>query len=440
MGSLGLTASPDGKEIDLSRSVAEKTGSLRAAAESGKQFLVIDSRDARESVAWILASFASPVAAAPINPDLPKNEADSLLTSLPAQSWVRSSELPVVAPVKSSSPAQKDPAGIWALIFSSGSTGTPKGIAISGHALQSAALAHHKHLPQPAKPWLLQLPVFHIGGFSIISRAYFLGSRVAIPDRKPEIAELAGWLASGEVGGISLVPTVLYRLVQQGVSPHEALECVLLGGAPCPDDLYDQGSKLGFPLRRTYGMTEACSQIATETDHGSGMKPLPGMDVALSESGEILIDGTCLASGYFVDGSIVPLPRTGRYFATGDLGALCGGELTVIGRKSDMILSGGLNIHPLEIENRLVGRKDLVEFAAFSIPDEEWGEKLCLAVVPRNGDTFAESDILDFLRNVLDRRKVPKAVFRMEALPRTPSGKVKRWELRSFFQKNVPLA
>lgn len=429
--------SPDGANIDLRPSIELKIALLNELSALGQEILVVDSYEPVEAIGWILASFHSPVSVAPLNPALPESEKELLLQSLPAKKWVMASKLNGLTPTQRPRRA-KDLEEVWAMIFTSGSTGKPKAVALSGSALRNSAFGHKERVSSSDRPWLLNLPIFHIGGFSILSRSFFLGTRIALPAGRP-LDEIVRWITSGSVCGISLVPTILHRLVEKKISPHQELLTVLLGGAPCPDDLYERGVALGYPLRRTYGMTETSSQLATESQPRAGMALLPDMKVKISDSGEILVAGPNLALGYYADGVLIPLEILDGFFPTGDLGAFDGHVLTVTGRKSELIVSGGLNIHPFEIEAKLSTRNDLIDFAAFALPDREWGEKLCIAVVPRYPDHFKESEVLDYLKSFLDRRKVPKEVFRVSSIPRTPSGKVKRKDLSAFIQKNIPL-
>ncbi|RZA04556.1 MAG: p-hydroxycinnamoyl-CoA synthetase, partial [Proteobacteria bacterium] len=144
--------------------------------------------------------------------------------------------------------------------------------------------------------------------------------------------------------------------------------------------------------------------------------------------GEIEISSPFLAQGYYREGKLEPLPTQDGFFATGDLGFLEAGRLVVNGRRTEMIKSGGLKIFPAEIENALQGFSGLVEAAAFSIPDAEWGEAVCLVVVGENIDL---GKVRGYLEARLDRRKLPKQILLADELPRSATGKVLRADLRA---------
>jgi O-succinylbenzoic acid--CoA ligase len=212
----------------------------------------------------------------------------------------------------------------------------------------------------------------------------------------------------------SLVPTQLARALEAGLTGGAvpALRAVLLGGGPIAPALLERAASAGVPVVPTYGMTEACSQVAT------GGAPLFCTRVRISPRGEVLVAGPTVAPGALApDG----------WLHTGDLGALAAdGTLTITGRAADTIVSGGENVAPAEVEAVLEAHPAVAEAAVHARPDPEWGEAVVATVVLRAGAGASEEDLRDHVRARLAAFKVPKAVAFADALPRTASGKLLR--------------
>jgi O-succinylbenzoic acid--CoA ligase len=422
-----IFVAPGSPALEIGPELTQKANRLAAAHGEGKRFFVLAESDNRKAAEWIMASFLSPLIIVPIAPSLPKEARDRVLAQLP-DSWVEEKDLPLPAAQASSKPLEE----IWAVIFSSGSSGEPKGIALSGRALRSSAEAHARHSGN--SHWLLNLPLHHVGGFSVLSRAHFLGGEVSITATRFDSVETAAWLEKGEVRGLSLVPTTLSRLLETNAD-FTKVETVLLGGAPAEPALVERALKRSLPMRLTYGMTEHSSQIATEKAAGSGMIPLPGVEIRISGDGEILVRSPCLASGIFRGGQLEPLPGQDGFFATGDLGRFDGNALVLEGRKSDMIISGGVKVFPLEIES-LLSLPGLRDCAITSVPDAEWGERVCAALV---GDISPDT-VKSYLAEKIDGRKMPKSWVSLSHIPRSATGKILRSELRRLVKEKLDWA
>lgn len=423
----GIHDAPILIEEDLKR----RSASLGLARADGYEFLVVDNTGPLEAALWVLASFRSPLAAVPVNSKLPEEELKRQLACLPKGKWVRSSSLSKLG-AHQETVETKGMDSCWAVIFSSGSTGKAKAVAISGAALAHAAFSHKAHLNLKTASWLLQMPIFHIGGLSILSRAHFLGSDLAIPEPPVGLEDFSDWMSSGLIEGASIVPTFLHRLLEARSEYSPQLSCVLVGGAPCPESLLKKALEAGIPVRRTYGMTETSAQVATEISPNEGMRPLPGVSFALGPDGEISVHSPTLALGRYEEGELIPLALDAGAFFTGDIGFISDGVLSLCGRKSELMISGGVNVYPAEIENVFIGDAAINDCAAFSVPDPEWGERILLAVVPASRGTFFPELLQEKLNLSLDRRKHPKQVIVTESIPRTISGKVLRRELASL--------
>ncbi len=273
----------------------------------------------------------------------------------------------------------------------------------------------------PQERWLAVMPLTHVGGLTILLRSAIYATTVVIHDDFDVQAVLAELMdPSNAITLVSLVPTMLARLLDAGLQRAETLRWALLGGGPIPPGLLARAESQGVPVAPTYGMTEACSQIATFG------RPLHGVGLRLAPDGEIEVRGSVVAPGALgPDG----------WLATGDLGRLSEeGRLEIIGRKSDTIVSGGENVAPAEIEAILLEHPAVADAGVFARPDPEWGEAVCARVVLRVEQAAAEpvtlaADLRTFCRERLAAFKVPKAIEFAPELPRTPSGKLLRRQL-----------
>ncbi len=322
--------------------------------------------------------------------------------------------------------------------FTSGTTGYPKAVTLSLANLAAAASASSQRLnTQAGERWLLCLPLYHIGGLSILFRAAWDGMTVVFQPRF-EAAETARLVREEQVNLISLVPTMLYRLMhwwEQG-EVGSSLRLILLGGSATDPELLQRALVANLPVALTYGLTEAASQVCTALPElvrrkpGTVGKPLPGVEVevrnehgercAPGEVGEIWVRGLAVARGY--EGQ-PPFPE--GVLRTGDLGYLDEeGDLWVLARRGDLILSGGENVYPAEVERVLLKHPAVREVCVFALPHAEWGQQVAAAVV-KQAEVSAEA-LIQHARRFLAGYKVPRLIFFVPDLPRTPSGKLMR--------------
>lgn len=310
---------------------------------------------------------------------------------------------------------QEDPARPFAVFATSGSTGNPKGVILTLGNLMAAARAsalfldHHQ-----GDRWLAVLPLNHVGGFSILVRSMFVGGTVVLESRfDPErVASLLH-----EVEFASLVPTMLADVVSHARGPFTRLKTVLVGGGPLPVGLLDAAGAVGIPAVATYGATETAAQIATGRPGSRAVTPLPGVEIVV-EDGEIVVDGPMVSPGYWQ----MP-PRAGPY-RTGDAGEFDDdGNLTVLGRLDDMVITGGENVYPAEVERVLLSHPGVVEVAVTGVDDERWGRALHASVVAPGLD---EATLAAWARQHMAGYKVPKQWEFLLQIPRTDLGKPKR--------------
>jgi O-succinylbenzoic acid--CoA ligase len=305
------------------------------------------------------------------------------------------------------------PPGTRTVILTSGTTGEPKPVYLTAANHEASAIASAWNLGvSPDDRWLCCLPLWHVGGLAIPIRSAIYGTTAVLHDGF-DAARVREEIESGDVTLVSLVATMLHRLIDAGLREWPALRGALVGGGPIPEALREWAEGRGFPLIPTYGMTETCSQVVT------GGRALLGVDLRIADDGEILVRGPMVAAGSLAgDG----------WLHTGDRGRLeDDGSLHVEGRLDDMIVTGGENVAAAEVEEALLSHPAVADAAVVGRPDEEWGEAVTAYVVM--GAEASDGELIAHCRDRLARHKVPKSVHRVAELPRNASGKLLRREL-----------
>jgi o-succinylbenzoate---CoA ligase len=306
------------------------------------------------------------------------------------------------------------------LVRTSGTSGASRTVPLTyGNFLWSAIGSAVALGLDPRERWLCTLPLVHLGGLSILLRSAIYGTTAVLHARFDLDAALEA-LIEREITLVSVVATTLRRLLDGGLRDPPALRCALAGGGPVPPALLERARLAGVVVSQTYGLTEACSQVATQTPGETAAAagaPLFCTRVAIADDGEILVSGPTVSPA--VSGGVV---------ATGDVGELgADGSLRVVGRRADTIISGGENVSPAEIEAVLEQHPAVAEAAVYGVADEAWGEAVHALVVAR--DAVGERELKAHCRAQLPAYKVPKAIAFTTALPRTPSGKLQRGRL-----------
>ncbi len=328
----------------------------------------------------------------------------------------------------------------FAIIFTSGTSGSPKGAVLTCGAFFASAMASAYRIGVlPDDRWLCALPLYHVGGLSILLRSCLYGTAVDLWQRF-DAAAIARRMTTTPVTLISLVPTMLHRLLDLfgDEPPPPRLRLVLLGGAAASPDLLQRALQAGWSLATTYGLTEAASQVATalpeqvQRKPGSVGRPLiftgvrvvdeAGHDQPPGVYGDILIRGPTLMRGYLGE----PPLDADVWFATGDIGYFdIDGDLWIVQRRSDLIISGGENIYPAEIEQVLRQHPAVADVAVVGLPSPEWGQQVGAVFVLRDLAVDVR-EILAFGRTHLAGYKQPRIVRVVNELPRTASGKIHR--------------
>jgi O-succinylbenzoic acid--CoA ligase len=293
--------------------------------------------------------------------------------------------------------------------------------------------------------WLCCLPTYHMGGLAPVVRSALYGAAVVI-QREFDAAETARILDESGITGVSLVPTMLARLLGVGWEPSEQLRFVLLGGAPASDDLLARARERDVPACPTYGMTETASQIATATPEqaagheGTVGQPLvnttvtvvdeDGDPVGTGETGEIVVSGPTVTPGY-LDPAVTEDAFGPEGLHTGDIGSRDeDGRLWVHNRVDDRIVTGGENVDPGEVVAVLREHPAVHEAAVVGLDDPEWGERVAALVVPADGGDPTAEEIEGHCRERLAGFKLPRTVAFADELPRTASGTVDRGAVR----------
>jgi O-succinylbenzoic acid--CoA ligase len=319
------------------------------------------------------------------------------------------------APLRS--PIAPEPESIAAVVHTSGTTAAARPVELTyGNWLWSALGSALALGLEPEERWLCPLPLAHVGGLSILIRSAIYGTTAVLHERSHSDALLAALMeAEPRITLVSLVPTQLQRLLDAGLSRPPGLRWALLGGGPIAPALLARAQRAGVPVAPTYGMTEACSQIATQG------WPLLGAELRIGSDSELLVRGPIVAPGAIADDG---------WLHTGDLGAFDDrGRLLIVGRKADTIVSGGENVAPAEVEAVLLSHAAVADAAAHGRADPDWGEAVVATVVLRDGARADPDELLTYCAVHLARFKVPKAIAFAQRLPRTASGKLLRREL-----------
>ena len=328
-----------------------------------------------------------------------------------------------------------DPDAWGTIVFTSGSTGSAKAVV---HSLANhfySALGANQLMPlNPGDRWLISLPLYHVGGLAIFFRTLLSGATMVVPSEKLTLAET---LTNKKISHLSLVPTQLQRLLQSsdGIDSLLQLKLILLGGSPIPETLLDQSEELGLNINTTYGSTEMASQVATGKKDNHRILPFREVRISSEKDAcpEIEVRGKTRFLGYLYESGLSqPFDKNG-WFKTGDIGALDVNPtkiknfqpenynvgyrktlndqsdivhtLTVLGRKDNMFISGGENIHPEEIERVMYESGMLDEAIVVPVKDVEFGKRPVAFVQYKKSPN--ETELIQFLKQQLISFKVP---------------------------------
>ena len=348
-----------------------------------------------------------------------------------------------------------DADAVLAVIYTSGTTGRPKGAMLTVANFWWSAAGSALNLgTREDDRWLACIPLFHIGGLSIVMRSAIYGiTAVVIDGFDPDVVNAT--IDSGSITIVSVVALMMQRMLDaRGAKPFPpTLRLVLLGGGPAPRALLERCISSRIPIAQTYGLTETCSQSATLPPRdahrklGSAGKVLQPNELRIAVSddriagtnteGEILVRGPIVMAGYLGRANATSRAIVDGWLHTGDVGTLDeDGYLYVVDRRDDLIVTGGENVYPAEVEAVLVSHPSVAEAGVIGIDDVEWGQRVVAIARLKDGSQITRIDSLAlqaFCRAQLAGYKVPKEIrFVSEPLPRTASGKLRRKSLREM--------
>jgi O-succinylbenzoic acid--CoA ligase len=332
--------------------------------------------------------------------------------------------------------------GVAAVVVTSGTTGEPKGAELTAAGIEASARAVSAALGAgPGDRWLCCVPPHGVAGLAIVARSWHTGVPVTVHDGF-DVERIA---ADRDATLVSLVPTMLARLLDApggaggggargngggnggggGDVVAARFRRVLLGGARARPELLRRAADAGAAVVTTYGMTETGGGVVLDR------RPLPGVEIRTAADGELLLRCPMLLRGYRRDPAATAAALRGGWLHTGDLGRLdAEGIVHVTGRKRDVIITGGVNVAPDEVEAVLAEHPGLAEVAVGGLPDPDWGERVVAWAVPADrADPPTLGELRAFARARLAPPKLPRQLVLVDGLPRTGSGKVLRREL-----------
>jgi O-succinylbenzoic acid--CoA ligase len=419
----------EGAEMTYAELEAEATWVARRLAAHGVRrgsTAALTMHPRREQVVLLHALMKLGAVLLPLGPRLTEAERSAIVAAEepivdlddPGQLTQTEADLPLLG--------EHDMDDVCARVLSSGSTGMPHPVSLSyGNFLWSAVGSAFNIGVEPSDRWLCCVPLSHIAGLGIVMRSVIYGT-TAVVHEGFDVDRVGSALEADGITVVSLVATMLTRLLESGAD-LSGPRAILVGGGPVPEEPLEEALAKGATVVQTYGLTETCSQVTTlapadaRRKLGSAGRPLLTTHLRIRE-GEILVQGPTVAPGSAdADG----------WLHTGDLGHIDeDGFLYVRDRIDDMIVSGGENVVPAEVEEVLLRHPEVADAAVIGREDPEWQQAVTAVVVLESGSEASPDELRRHCAEALAPFKVPKRVELASALPRTPSGKLMRRALR----------
>ena len=339
---------------------------------------------------------------------------------------------------------------VHTIIYTSGTTGNPKGVLLTNGNHWWSAVGSALNLGLDIQDrWLAVLPLFHVSGLSILMKSVIYGMTVVLEDSF-DAATVNQLIFHKKVTIVSVVSVMLQKMIEELEDQRfpNHLRCVLLGGGPAPKPLLEKSRDKDIPVFQTYGMTETASQIVTLspeymlTKLGSAGKSLfpsqlriekDGQEAGINVVGEIVVKGPNVTMGYYLrEDKTLEVIKDGWLY-TGDLGYVDHeGFLYVVDRRTDLIISGGENIYPAEIESVLMGHPFVKEAGVTGVSHEKWGQVPVAFIITESGKTVSDQELKIYCEQQLARYKIPQSFYFIDELPRNASNKLVRRKLQDF--------
>lgn len=419
----------DGSQASYAELEAEATWVARRLAAHGVRrgsLAALTMQPRREQVVLMHALMKVGAVLLPLGPHLTAEERSAVIAveeptvdlGDPGQLTQTEADLPLLG--------EHDMDALCCRILTSGSTGSPEPVGLTyGNFLWSAVGSSFNIGVEPTDSWLCCLPLSHVSGLSIVMRSVIYGTTAVLHDGF-DVDRVAACLEGDGISVVSLVTTMLTRLLE-AEADLSGPRAILIGGGPVPKEPLEEAIGRGATVVQTYGLTEACSQVTTLAPSearrklGSAGRPLLTTHLRIQD-GEVLVQGPTVAPGRTdADG----------WLHTGDLGRIDEeGFLYVEDRMDDMIVSGGENVVPAEVEQVLLRHPEVADAAVVGREDPEWQQAVTAVVVLEDGSHATPDELRRHCAETLAGFKVPKRVELASALPRTPSGKLLRRALR----------
>jgi O-succinylbenzoic acid--CoA ligase len=428
--------SPGDRVAILGEPSAAFAVAVHAVTRAGAALVPLNTRLTAAELAWQLEASEATLLLA----DRPAVASAPVQLALDASLWSGKERVEAPAP-----PAGFDDDEPFCLIFSSGTTGRPKAIVLTHGNVYWSAVGSAENLGvAPEDRWLACMPLFHVGGLSIIARSVIYGTTAVIqPQFDPSAVARA--LHEERISLLSVVPTMLRRLLELTALEAPALRAVLVGGGAASPALLARARERGLPVLATFGLSEAASQVTTQRlrrspamgSSGTSMTPttlrvdIDGRRALPNEVGDLLVRGPTVMAGYseLATGRETDTRDALRqgWLHTGDSGFLDGaGELHVVDRRDDLIVTGGENVYPAEVEQALEAHPAVKECAVVGLPDADLGQRVAAIIVPA-ARAPSTNELDAHVRSTLAGYKVPRHYeFRDEPLPRNVLGKLQR--------------
>jgi o-succinylbenzoate---CoA ligase len=444
LGTLGLNKGETAAVL-LSNQ-AEAVFILYALQMAGIRTVILNNRLTSEELSWQLGDSEAKVLVYETRFEDKVSEINSGIRKISTDEWSQLQEKTV------SILEEYNLDEVTTIMYTSGTTGNPKGVmqTYGNHWWSANASALNLGLHVHDK-WLCTVPIFHISGYSILMRSQIYGMPVVLHSSFVENRAIED-IGRYKITIMSVVSTMLRRILDELGTERlpDSFRCMLLGGGPAPLPLLESCLEKEIPVFQTYGMTETSSQFATLSPEysiqrlGSAGKALfpnqieivdsDGQAVPQGAEGEILVKGPNVTIGYLNRPDVTGDKIRDKWLHTGDIGYLdSDGFLYVLDRRSDLIISGGENIYPAEIEGVLLSYPGVADAGVIGASDEQWGQ-VPVAFIVKSDPIVSEEVLLARCEEKLAKYKLPKKIHFVESLPRNAAKKLLRRKLREWLE------
>lgn len=367
--------------------------------------------------------------------------------------WPALADAVAAAAPHTAPPAQPGADDVAVIMYTSGTTGRPKGAMLTHGNFWWNHMAELYTVDVLADDRLLVFaPVFHIGGLNVLTLTTWLKGGHVLLQRQFDPAQALATLQAERITTLFSVPAMLLFISQQpgfAEADLSELRLIMCGGAPCPEPLLHLYNARGIAIQQGYGLTETAAMVGVLTaEHAVAKLGAVGHTTLMTQirlidndgrevteplaRGEICVRGPNVTRGYWnqPEATRAAISEAG-WFRTGDVGYRdADGFYYVCDRVKDMIITGGENVYPAEVESVLAGHPAIAEVAVVGAPDAQWGESVMAVAVLRPGQTVTLEELQAFANGKLARYKMPRQLKLLSALPRNPTGKILKYQLR----------